>query len=314
MTEKRALVHTIALFLLPIAVAAFGWTLLTAVLVVLIMLLWRWAISLSTFVLPEKVPPVVLETISISHFAEKVRWNMDVAGIDYVERPAGGTLGAFYTGRTVPRLKMTTGAVRSRIGNSAEILRYLWGAYSGTDPDNTHHLQPTPERLEFEQRLDRFGASIQIWIYYHVLDDRELTLHAWGVEDPSVPLWQRWALRLLFPIQVFLIRRSFRISSTSYQRACERIAELLDSVETQLSDGRQSILGADRNYTDYAFAALSGAWLQPDGYGGGKADAVMLSRERMPDAMREDVERWCEDHPKVVTWIEDLYRTERQSQ
>ena len=189
MTEKRALVHTIALFLLPIIVAAYGWSVLTAVLVVLLMLLWRWVISLSTFVLPEKVPPIVLETISISHFAEKVRWNMDIAGIDYVERQAGGTLGAFYTGRTVPRLKMTTGAVRSRIGNSAEILRYLWGAYSGTDPDKTRHLEPTPERLEFEQRLDRYGASIQIWVYYHVLDDRELTLLAWGAHDPRVPLW-----------------------------------------------------------------------------------------------------------------------------
>ena len=110
MNEKRALVHSIALFLLPIVVAAFGWSVLTAVLVVVIMLLWRWVISLSTFVKPEKVPPLLLETISISHFAEKVRWNMDAAGIEYVESTAGGTLGAFYTGRTVPRLKMTTGA------------------------------------------------------------------------------------------------------------------------------------------------------------------------------------------------------------
>ena len=311
MTEKRALVHTIALFLLPIVVAAFGWSALSALLVVLVMLLWRWAISLSTFVLPEKVPPVVLETISISHFAEKVRWNMDVAGIDYVERPAGGTLGAFYTGRTVPRLKMTTGAVRSRIGNSAEIPRYLWGAYSASDPDTTRHLEPTPERLEFEQTLDRFGASIQIWVYYHVLDDKELTLRAWGVDDPRVPLWQRWALKVLFPVQVFLIRRSFRISPASYQKACERIAALLDTVETQLADGRDSILGGDRNYTDYAFAALSGAWLQPAGYGGGKADDVLFDRDRMPAAMRDDVKRWCEDHPNAVKWIETLYADER---
>ena len=311
MNEKRALVHTIALFLLPIVVAAYGWSVLTAVLVVLIMLLWRWLISLSTFVKPEKVPPVVLETISISHFAEKVRWNMDVAGIDYTERTAGGTLGAFYTGRTVPRMKVRTGAVRSQIGNSAEILRYLWGAYSATNPDTTRHLEPTPDRLEFEHRLDRYGASLQIWIYYHVLDDRELTLRAWGVDDPHVPLWHRWALKVLFPVQVFLIRRSFRITTTSYQKSCERIAELLDSVETELADGRQSILGDDRNYTDYAFAALSGAWLLPEGYGAGRADAVRFDRDRMPAAMREDVERWCEDHPNVVKWIEKLYAEER---
>ena len=311
MTEKRALVHSIALFLLPIVVAAFGWSVLTAVLAALIMLLWRWVISLSTFVKPEKVPPVVLETISISHFAEKVRWNMDVAGIDYVERLAGGTLGAFYTGRTVPRLKMTTGAVRSRIGNSAEILRYLWGAYAADSPQSTRHLEPTAERLELERRLDRYGASLQVWVYYHILDDRALTLRAWGAEDPRVPLWQRWALKVLFPIQVFLIRRSFRISPKNYQKTSERIAELLDSVETELADGRPSILGGDRNFTDYTFAALSGAWLQPEGYAAGKADAVRFDREQMPAAMREDVERWCEDHPNVVKWIEKLYAEER---
>lgn len=312
MTEKRALVHTTALFLLPIVVAAFGWSVLTALLVVLIMLLWRWVISLSTFIRPENVPPVVLETISISHFAEKVRWNMDAAGIDYVERTAGGTLGAFYTGRTVPRMKMTTGAVRSRIGNSAEILRYLWGAYSATHPDTTRHLEPTPHRLELERRFDRYGASLQVWIYYHMLDDRELTLRAWGADDPRVPLWQRWALKILFPIQALLIRQSFRVSPTSYRKSCERIAELLDSVETELADGRQSILGGDRNFTDYTFAALSGPWLQPEGYGAGKADAVRFGRERMPAAMREDAERWCEDHPNVVKWVEKLYAEERQ--
>ena len=84
-------------------------------------------------------------------------------------------------------------------------------------------------------------------------------------------------------------------------------------METELADGRQSILGGDRNFTDYAFAALSGAWLQPEGYGAGKADAVRFGGERVPAAMREDVARWCEDHPNVVKWIADLYSTERDA-
>ena len=89
------------------------------------------------------------------------------------------------------------------------------------------------------------------------------------------------------------------------------IDPVLDGVETQLADGRDSILGGDRNYTDYAFAALCGAWLQPDGYGGGKAESVRFDRQRMPAQMRADVEHWCEDHPNVVKWIEKLYAEER---
>ena len=125
MLAKRALLHTAVLFLLPVIVAWNGWSPGSAILAVVLMLVWRWLISLSAFALPEKLPELVLETISASHFVEKVRWNMDVAGIDYVERPAAGTLGAFFAGRTVPCLHMRTGAVRSRIGNSPEILRYL---------------------------------------------------------------------------------------------------------------------------------------------------------------------------------------------
>ena len=44
MTGKRNLVHTAFLFLLPLIVAWFGFSLLTATGLVLLMLLWRWMI------------------------------------------------------------------------------------------------------------------------------------------------------------------------------------------------------------------------------------------------------------------------------
>lgn len=312
MTNRRAFVHTLFLFLLPVFVAWFGWTVPSAIGLVLLMLVWRWMISLSTWVMPEKQPDVVLETISASHFVEKVRWNMDAAGIDYRERPAGGALGAFFLGRTVPRLSVRTGAVRSQIGNSAEILRYLWGAYRVSHADRIHHLEPTAERTEFEQRLDRYGTSLQVWVYHHLLDDRDLSLHVWGAENPDVPIWQRWSLRLAFPVLAFLIRRSFRITPANYEKACQRIEELLEEIDTRLADGRASILGGDsRNYTDYAFAAMTGLWLQPAGYGGGKAENVRIERSQTSNAMRADVERWSEDYPKAVAWVQRLYAEER---
>lgn len=313
MANKRAFVHSVFLFLLPVFVAWFGWSVLTAVGAVLLMLLWRWMISLSIFVLPEKTPELVLETISASHFVEKVRWNMDVAEIAYVERAAGGTLGAYFLGRTVPRLQARTGAVRSQIGNSAEILRYLWGTCAVSHGDKVKHLEPIAERLELEQRLDRYGTSLQIWIYHHVLDVRELALHAWGANSPKVPIWQRGLLRLLFPLLAFLIRRSFRITPASYEKACHHIEELLAEIDTKLADGRASILGGDAiNYTDYQFAAFTGLWLQPEGYGGGKADNVRIERSQAPNPMRADIERWVEDYPKAVSWVQRMYAEQRE--
>lgn len=312
MTDRRRLVHTVVLFLLPLVVAAFDWSLWAATLAVLLMLGWRWLVTLSGFAMPERQPALVLDSISASHFVEKVRWNMDLAGIDYVEKAAAGTLGAWFGGRTVPRLRLVTGHTRSQIGNSPEILRYLWGACAARQGERVAHLEPTPARLALEERLDRYGVNLQVWIYHHLLEDRELTLRAWGIDDPAVPLWQRFLLRPLYPVLAFLIRKSFRITPERYEKACGHIEALLAEMDATLADGRASILGGDRlNYTDFEFAAMSGLWLQPRNYGGGRADKVRIERSQATNPMRADIERWIEDYPVAVAWVQRLYAEER---
>lgn len=312
MTDKRLLIHAFFLAIAPLLVAWLGWSTSAAFALVLALLLWRWLIVMSGLVRPEKAPELVLETISVSHFVEKVRWCLDRLGLDYSERPAGGTLGAFYRGRTVPQLKFRTGSVRSTIGNSAEILRYLWGRYGHLDPAAAAFLQPTKERVELEQRLDRYGANLQVWVYYRILNERELTLHAWGCDNPAIPWWQRGLLRLLFPVQRALIRRAFRISDEAFARAVARIEELLADMNRELLDERKSLLGGDAlNYTDIVFASLTGAWLMPPGYGGGQAETVRIERERMPEPMRMDVDAWRAAYPRAVAFVERLYRDER---
>ena len=312
MTERRRLVHTAFLFALPIIVAAFGWSVWTAVLAVLLMLLWHWAITLSGFIIPEKQPPLVLDSISASHFVEKVRWCLDRLGLPYRERQVGGTLGVFFLGRTVPLLKFRSGAVRSSIGNSPEILRYLWGRYAAERPDQAEFLRPTPERLAFEAQIDRCGANLQVWVYHHILPHRDLTLHAWGAGDPAVPVWQRWLLRLLFPVLRRLIRFAFRISPARQQRAVEHVSALLAEVEEKLADGRASILGGEAlNFSDFAFAAIMGLWAQPAGYGGGRADAVRLDLADCPPQMQAEIEAWRRDYPRASDFVERLYSEHR---
>lgn len=287
MTRKRLFIHTVFLLLLPLIVAAFGLSLVSALGLVALALLWRWAISISGFLAPEKEPELILDTITVSHFVEKVRWCLDRAGIEYFENASAGTLGAYFTGRTVPRLRFRTGAAQSSIGNSAEILRYLWGRYHGELGDAVRYLEPTPERLELERRLDRYGVNLQVWLYYYMLQDRELTVHAWGVNSSQVPLLQRMLLRALFPLQALMIRKSFRVTAARAEKASQHIDELLAEIDTKLADGRTSILGEeDYNFTDFQFAAMSGLWLQPANFAGGKAEAVRISPDRMPTGMR----------------------------
>jgi glutathione S-transferase len=308
MTGLRTKIHLAALFLLPLIVAAFGITTAGALALILLMLAWRWAISLSLIVAPPRGPELVLETISASHFVEKVRWCLDRLGVEYTERPAGGTLGAFFLGRTVPRLWFRAGAGRSNIGNSAEILRYLWGRYAAERPAEADFLAATPERLDLERRIDRCGADLQVWVYYHLLDHREPTLHAWGANSPDIPAWQRTLLRLLYPLLAFLIRRAFRISARQHQRAVAHIEDLMSDVEGRLADGRGSILGGEAvNYTDLAFAAIMGLWLLPPAYGGGRADHVRIAAADMPEAMRGEIDGWKARFPLATGFIETRY-------
>ena len=206
MTTKRLFIHTVFLLLLPVIVAWFGFSVPVAIALVIFALAWRWLITLSGILAPEKTPEIELETIAASHFVEKVRWCMDRLGVEYTERQWVGVLGVFTMGRSVPQLKVRTGLVRSSIGNSPEILRYLWGAYASGSGDRARFLEPTPERLALEQKLDRYGVDLQVWVYYHILDKRELTLHAWGCDSPVIPAWQRNLVIVLYPVLCFLLR------------------------------------------------------------------------------------------------------------
>lgn len=311
MISTRQLIHTVFLFTLPIIVAWFGLSVWSALALTVAALLWRWLIVLSRFVIGDNRPAVVLETIAASHFAEKARWSLDRLGIDYTEVCSAGLVGVLFTGRTVPRLNFRTGLVRSSIGNSAEILRYLWGQY-GALLETAAFLEPTEDRLALEKKIDRCGLYLQQWIYYHLLPDRKLTLHLWGADSPNVPIWQRALMRLLFPLTSAYIRFALSISKDRYDSAAEHIDTLLADVDTRLADGRLSILGGDElNYVDITFAAIMGLWLQPKNYAAGAADAARVPRNQLPLPMRTDIERWREDYPRATAFIERLYEQER---
>lgn len=311
MPSTRVLIQGIFVLLLPLIVAAFGLSVAAAAALVLAALIWRWLIVLAGLRVRPRGPGYELETISASHFVEKVRWCMDRLGLDYVEKPWVGTLGVFYKGRSVPQLFFQTGLMRSSIGNSADILRYLWGVSAGSS-DEAAFLEPTPERLELERRLDRYGIDLQMWLYYHLLEDRDLTLHVWGADNPAIPAWQRRLIRVLYPLQALLIRRAFRLGRARYERSLQSIEGLLEDMDTRLADGRDFIEGGETmNFTDITFAAMCGVWLQPEAYGGGKAEAVRLHRERMPRPMQDDIRRWSEDYPRVLAFVERLYGKHR---
>lgn len=303
---------TVTLIVAPILVAAFGFTVPAALGLVLALLLWRQALALGPLLRRPDGPELELETILASHFAEKARWCLDRLGVTYTERPWVGVIGAFFQGRTVPRLHVQTGRSRSSLGESSEILRFLYGRYRGDADVDVAFLEPTEERLRWEGRLDRYGTDLQIWVYHHLLDDPALCKQAWGLDSDRLPLWQRLTGKVFFPLLTIFINRAFSPDTAHTQRAVDRIETLLGEAEERLADGRDALLGGEAiDFVDLTLAALSALWLQPATFARGAFPEVRIDPERTPPRMRADLERWREHFPATTAHLERLYREER---
>ena len=312
--SRQRLIHAVFLLALPLIVAGFGLSLFSAVLLVLAGLAWRQAILLSALMEPPAGPQLELETIQNSHFVERARWCLDRLGVDYVEKPMGGVIGVFFRGRTVPMLTVRTGRTRSSICDSSHILRYLYGRFVAERPEQAAFLEPTPERLDWERRLDGYGVQLQVWVYHHLLKDPAKCKEAWGANSAVLPAWQRWTILALYPVLEMFIRRAFQPDEEHYGRAMEQIEKVLGDAESLLADGRQTLLGGDApDFIDLTLASLSSLWSWPENFAAGRYAADRPPVRELPYGLRVDAERWRERFPAAAAHIDRLYREERQA-
>lgn len=309
----QRLLNVVFFLALPLLVAAFDLSLFAAIGLLALGLLWRQVLVLSALARPRQAQDLVLETIQNSHFAEKGRWCLDRLGVDYREKPWAGVIGVLFRGRTVPLLIVRTGRTLTPIGDSSHMLRYLYGRYVGERPEAAAFLAPTPERLDWERRLDAYGAQLQIWIYHHLLKDPALCKQAWGAYSNRIPAWQRWSVLVLYPVLEWFVRRSFQPDDARYAEAVKRIEALLAAAESELEDGRDSLLGGgEPDFVDITLASLSALWVWPDGFAGGRYDADRPPLEQLPVGFRRDREHWRERFPHTTAHIERLYATQRR--
>jgi glutathione S-transferase len=258
-------VHLLALYALPVVVAAAGWGMPAAIGIAVAAFLLgvaaRLFVSLRALRQPER--PLRLHTITFSHYAEKVRWCLDRLGVTYEEVPNVGVLGVLLTGRTVPWLEVPPGL--TRISDSPRILRYLWGEYAGRLPgDRTWFLEPTPAALELEAKLDRrLGNDVRVWLYHHLLRDTDLSFRSWGSEEPAIPRWQRALLWAIRPVLAFAVRRMLGVTPARAARAWERTREAFDDMDQLLADGRRYLTGETLTFADITFASLGALAVLP---------------------------------------------------
>ena len=284
-------IHTIALYALPTLVTWIGFGVPAAVLVTLLAATAAAALRARELFAPVDAALVELHTITYSHYVEKVRWCLDRTGIAYREVPSIGILGLLLTGRTVPLLVRP--ASRTSIGDSPQILRYLWGAYAAElAPERCGFLAPSPRAIQLERHFDAaLGINVRVWMYWHLLQQRSLTLLMWGAEEPTIPQWQRSLLPLLHPLLAAMLRRMLGVSEARAAAGLAATKRVFAEVDAMLADGRRYLMGGDEmTFVDITFASLAALALFPDGYGG---DAVSVRTAPLGDfapAWRAEIE------------------------
>lgn len=177
-TARAALLCAVVL-----ATAYFQWTVVQAAAALLTWIvvasaMARIGLSGSSGTLSESAgrPRLVLSGMPVSHFVEKLRWTLDLVGVQYREEDDVGVVGYFMMNRTVPQLvDVASGSV---IGNSDEAVRHVAGIIGPLDQPAARFFERTEDSVSWEEQLNLFGHSIQRYAYSFLLHRAASTEHA----------------------------------------------------------------------------------------------------------------------------------------
>ena len=199
-------------------------------------------------------------TIPFSHYCEKARWALDLAGITYQEqghlpifsRRATKRIGA---GNTVPALRVD-GAI---VADSTPIVAWA-------DAQRPGAILPTEATtrsaaLALEEMFDeQLGPATRRWAYFYLLPNKALML---DITRQGVPAWQARAFKLFRPLVAATIKQGLKINAAGAERSRQKIATVFAHVSGLLADGRQFLVGDSFSIADLAFAALAAPVLVP---------------------------------------------------
>jgi glutathione S-transferase len=194
-----------------------------------------------------------LITIPMSHYCEKARWALDLAGVAYHEEVHAPLLSRLPTLRagapgTVPVLVTDEGI----FGDSTEILRWVDRQVPLFEGD----------AAELEDSFDgELAYAARNLALFHVSPDRRLSKR---LAFAGVPGWERAVGSAAFGGALWYLRRIYGVTRYTPITALEELRRIFGEVGARLAGGRRYLCGERLGAADIAFAALAAPVLLPD--------------------------------------------------
>lgn len=200
-----------------------------------------------------------LYTFAVSHFSEKARWTLDLAGLDYEEvillpGPHAVTIRRLARRTTVPVLADDGHVVQgsSRIIDHVE--QRTGSRLTPADPEKARAAK------EIEQLADRaFGLGSQRIFYEALLPDRRTVIDVWTQHGPW---WGKAFYALSYPLLRRGVSRLYDIQPASVARSKELFFEAMDRTDRALA-GQRYLAGDRLSRADVTVAALLAPLCRP---------------------------------------------------
>jgi len=228
---------------------------------------------------------IILNTLPISHYVEKVRWCLDKSGLNYEEEKDVGIMGIIMTGRTVPTFKIPKHDIS--ISNSSDILKYIYGHLLTQDEDRAKFLQPSPKSRELEAEIDRMGYNIRTYLYYHILvankNIENVALKVWGIHDEEIPAWQRAILKVAWPLLRKFLIKVLDVTKENADACMKKAEEFFEQTDKMLAKNQYLMGTEEPTYIDISFASLGGVYSLLDQYGGPKTFPSAEGKPKLSD-------------------------------
>lgn len=200
---------------------------------------------------------LILVTIPLSHFCEKARWALDLAGLPYIEH---GHLPLFHMletrrrgGRSTPLLVTPDGT----LCDSTDILMWVDRRRPLYPQDPAARATAAALEDDFDSVL---GPHLRRVGYFYGLPYRKEALR---LVTRGVPSWEARVAKPLFPLLAQALKRSLKLTPDGTRRSIEKVRATFARVSELLADGRQYLVGDTFGAADLTFAALAAPVLFP---------------------------------------------------